>query len=108
MNSTTKFDMKQFEDRFEIDDTRDGFGSFVLTSVGCMNRMKDESLFRELELDTRVDTFGRGAEADERMIMNHLATLKRCGLQPSPGQSIENFIIKNMDTISRYNYEHIL
>lgn len=89
----------RFDDKFASDDQHQ---SFTLTADGCMNRMTDTTVFRDLELETRVDVFGRGSEADERLVMNYLAILINEGLQPSPGQSIESFIIKNIDAISRF------
>lgn len=89
----------KFNEKFATDDLHT---SMALTSDGCMARMNDDSAFRDAELDTRVDSFGNGAEADERMMMNYLSILTKHGKQPAPQQSIEQFIIKNMDILSEY------
>jgi hypothetical protein len=86
-----------FNEKFAQDDQHN---SFTLTSDGCMKRMEDKTPFRELELNNRVDHFGRGAMADERLLMNYVCLLKREGFQPNAVETIESFIIRHMDVIS--------
>lgn len=87
-------------ERFATDDKH---RSMVLTADGCTNRLTDNTPFRDNELAINASCeFHRGNkdEAEERMMMNYLSILTSLGKQPSSRQTIESFIIENLDLIS--------
>lgn len=73
--------------------------SCALTSDGCMARTYDDSPFRDLELSDSEDSFGMSAESYERKLMNQVAILKQYGKQPMADETIEQFVVRNIETI---------
>ena len=86
-----------FEDRFASDDRHN---SFTLTADGCMRRFDQTKLFRENELNLKGEGhFGRAAMLEERTLMNYVSILAKKGKQPLANETIESFVIKNIDSI---------
>lgn len=95
-----------FNERFAHDDEHN---SFTLTADGCINRLADSSPFRDNELNSVLNqSFARNAEADERTLMNYVSILSRCGKQPMLNETLESFVIRNIELVSDYIYRNII
>lgn len=76
--------------------------SYKLTADGCMDRWNEprQEFFRSQRRNTSIPS--NHVEFNERKMMNNVALLARHGQYPRPDETIEYFIVRNINLIQQY------